>query len=156
MKAGLWPTCEALIISCVLLYSSAVEARHMRFNPSSIRPPQHPIHPNRKEVGSHFRDTHMRKSGTMMNDEIPVVPVENKLRSPLRETLHGSIGLNHSRGIKEAETVARGAQMFSKRPSDSKKGSARMKKDVEVMAFRPTSSGHSPGVGHGNPPDHMV
>lgn len=149
MKAGLWPTCEALIISCILLYSSNVEARLMRFNPNGIHPPQQPTHHNNKEVG-------MRKSRTMMNKEIPVLPVENKLPSPLKETLQGSVGPNHSGGIKEAETEAGGTQLLPNRPSVSQKGSAKMKKDVEVMAFRPTSSGHSPGVGHGNPPDLMV
>lgn len=156
MKVGLWPICEALIISCVLSYSSIVEARLVRFNPNSIHPPPQPTHDNKKEMGNHFIDTSMGKSRSMKNEQIAVVPLENKLPSTLEVTLQDSNGLNHSRLIKEAEAPAGGTQTFSRPPNHSMKSSGRMKKDVAVMAFRPSSSGHSPGVGHDNPPGPMV
>lgn len=92
----------------------------------------------------------------MKSEQISIAPAENKQPFTLKVTLQGSLGHNYSHGIKQAETLAGGTQIFSKRPNKSKNDNARMRKDVAVMAFRPSSSGHSPGIGHNNPPDPML
>jgi len=92
----------------------------------------------------------------MNTEQLSIAPAENKLPSALKVTVQGSLGHNQAHGIKEAETLPGGTQIFSTRPTESKKRSApAMKKDLGVMAFRPASSGNSPGRGHDDPPGPM-
>lgn len=130
MNVRLWSISGALTLLCVLLYS-AVEARPMGFDPNAVQPPQQPA---------------LRKTNEVRNI------IGETLPSTLKVSVNGSLSHNHAHGIEDAETVARGTQVFNKRPTESKKDNARMKKDVGVMAFRPSSSGHSPGIGHDDPP----
>jgi len=143
------------MLSCVLSYSTT-KARLMGFNPNAIQPTRPPALHKANEVGNIFRDTPMGRSSTIENKQISIAPAETKLPSTLKVTVQGSLGHNHAHGIKEAETVAGGTQIFSKRPSESNNDSARMKKVDAVMAFRPSSSGHSPGIGHDDPPGPML
>ena len=143
------------MLSFVLSYSSTVRARPMGFNPNAIQPPQQPqaFH-NKDEVSNAFGDTHTKRSSTMKNEQISTATAENKPPYPLKVTIQGRLGDRHGHGMKEAETLADAAKIFSKRPTESKSNdNARMKKDVVVMAFRPSSSSHSPGIGHDGPPD---
>lgn len=134
MNVRLWSISGPLTLLCVLLHST-VEARPMGFHPNADQPPQRPA---------------LRKTNDVGN------VIGNKVPSTLKVSVEGSLRHNHAQGVRDAETATAGTQMFSKRPSDSKAGNARMKKDVTVMAFRPSSSGHSPGIGHDEPPGPML
>lgn len=130
MNVRLWSISGALTLLCVLLYS-AVEARPMGFHTNAVQPPQQPALRQTIEVGNIIGET---------------------LPSTLKVSVKGNLSHNHAHGIKGAETVALGTQVFNKRPTESKKDDATVKNDVGVMAFRPSSSGHSPGIGHHEPP----
>jgi len=156
---SIWCT---LILSCLLSHSFTAKARPMGLNPHTIHAPQEPaIHDHKNEVGSFFQDPYMRRSSTMKKKRLPISPAENKLvATQFKVSVQGSHGHNQAQRIKKAETFARndsGTQIFSRHRNESKNESApAMRKDITVNAFRPASSGHSPGAGHDNPPDRRL
>lgn len=134
-----------------------MEARLMGFNPNNIRPPQQPALHYDNQVGNPFQYAYIRRSSTMKKEQIPIVSANNKLAATqLKVSVQGSHVHNHADRTNEAETPSTnegGTEIFSKRQKESKnKIAPAMKKGIEVMAFRPASSGHSPGMGHGNTP----
>lgn len=157
MKAGLLSVLGAFILSCTILpYSFIVEARLMGLSPHIIHPPQKPALHYNNEVGNFFQDAHMRRSATMKKEQISIVPAKNKFAAtePKLSVQVNDVH-NLAERIEEAETPASnngGTVIFSKRRNESKNDQTApaTKKSIEVMAFRPSSSGHSPGIGHGN------
>lgn len=158
MKFSLLSIWAALMLSCVLLSCFTAKARHMGFNHhathTSLQP--HPHHNNQEE--SFFQKTYTRRSSKMMKGQLSVASSENKLAATVFNVSVKDIpGHNHSHKSDDSEKLASndsGAQIFSQhRNKSANKIVPAKKKDIAVMAFRPSSSGHSPGIGHDNPPD---
>lgn len=125
MKFGFLSLWAALMLSCALPSSFTVEARHMALKHQSD------LHHNQEEQ-RFFQD---KLAATKFK-------VSVQYNSPAHNDAHK---------IKGAKTLASkggGTQIFPRH-----KNAPAIRKGIAVMAFRPSSSGHSPGIGHDNPPD---
>lgn len=157
MKFSMLSIWAALMLSCVLLSCFTAKARQMGFKHhathTSLQPQPH--HNNEEE--SFFQKTYMRRSLKIMKDQLSVASSENKLAATkLDLSVKDRPGHNHSHKSEDSEELASndsGAQIFSRHRNKSANKIVPAKKDIAVMAFRPSSSGHSPGIGHDNPPD---
>lgn len=153
MKLGLLSICVALMLSCVLSSFSTVKARHMGLNPhaihSSVQPDLH--HKNGEQ--SFFQDAYSK----MKKERLSVASSENKpAATEFKVFVQDSPSHNRAHKIKGRETLPsddHGTQIFSRHRKKSANKSAPAKKDIAMMAFTPSSSGHSPGIGHDSPPD---
>lgn len=161
MKAGLLSLWAAFMLSCVLSYSFTAKARFTGFNPDTINSTQQSSLQHKNKEGSFFEDAYMRRISTVKKEPSSTAATQNKVTdTQLKVSVQRSLGHNHAGTIKVVETLAsndRGTQIFSRRRNKSMtKIAPANKKDIAVMAFRPSSSGHSPGIGHGNPPNRRL
>lgn len=157
MKLGLLSICVALMLSCVLSSFSTVKARHMGLNPHAIHSSVQPDLHHKNEEQSFFQDAYVRRDSKMKKERLSVASSENKpAATEFKVPVQDSPGHNRAHKIKGPERLPsddHGTQIFSRHRKKSANKSAPAKKDIAMMAFTPSSSGHSPGIGHDSPPD---
>ena len=142
MKAGLFSIWCTLMLSCLSSYSFAVNARLTAFNSLTTLPQQPVLHQNQGE--SFAQDAYMARSSTIKKKLLSILPAKNNVAATkFKVSVQGKLVHNDAHGIKESETLASyggETQIFSRHCNDSKNETApAMKKDIAVMAFRPSS-----------------
>ena len=154
MKAGLFSIWCTIMLLCLSSYFFTVKARLTGFNSLATLPQQPALHQNEGE--SFAQDAYMTRSSTIKKKLLSILPAKNKVAATkFKVSVQGKLVHNDAHGIESETLTSDGGetQIFSRHRNDSKNETApAMKKNIAVMAFRPSSSGHSPGGGHGNPP----